>query len=156
MLKIKIPGRPELKLKHLLLDYNGTLAQDGVLLAGVRQRLELLSASLSIRILTADTFGSAAAQTQGLNASLEIIPPEQQDRAKLAVAAGLVSKNCVCIGNGANDTLMLQEAGLGIAVCQGEGLATTCMLAADIICPDIEKALDLLLHTQRLVATLRN
>ena len=44
MLEIVIPGDTTLGLQHLVLDYNGTLACDGELLAGVKPRLD---ASLS-------------------------------------------------------------------------------------------------------------
>ncbi len=35
MLEIDIPGKSTLKLSHLVLDYNGTVACDGHLLPGV-------------------------------------------------------------------------------------------------------------------------
>jgi soluble P-type ATPase len=62
----------------------------------------------------------------------------------------------VCIGNGRNDRLMLEEAGLGIAVVQREGAAVPTVLAADVLAPDILAALDLLTHPLRLLATLRS
>jgi soluble P-type ATPase len=67
----------------------------------------------------------------------------------------LGAEHVVAIGNGANDAAMLQQAVLGIAVLGGEGLATACLTAADIVVPSIESALDLLLYPRRLVATLR-
>jgi soluble P-type ATPase len=50
---------------------------------------------------------------------------------------------------------MLKQAALGIAVIQTEGAATAALLAAEIITPGIFDALDLLLHPDRLKATLR-
>jgi soluble P-type ATPase len=61
----------------------------------------------------------------------------------------------VAIGNGRNDTLMLQQAALGIAVMQTGGAATTALLAGDVVTPGIVDALDLLIHPDRLKATLR-
>jgi len=49
----------------------------------------------------------------------------------------------------------LQRAALGIAVLGGEGLATVCLAAADVVVPSVESALDLLLYPRRLIATLR-
>jgi soluble P-type ATPase len=46
MIKIKIPGYKTLQLSHLVLDHNGTLAVDGILLSGVKERLKTLSADL--------------------------------------------------------------------------------------------------------------
>jgi len=40
MIEFSIPGREEMKLSYLLLDYNGTLALDGDLLPGVREFLK--------------------------------------------------------------------------------------------------------------------
>jgi hypothetical protein len=50
---------------------------------------------------------------------------------------------------------MLERAALGIAVLGPEGLALSCLQAADVVVPDILAALDLLLFPRRLVATLR-
>jgi soluble P-type ATPase len=62
----------------------------------------------------------------------------------------------VAIGNGRNDWLMLREAALGIAVIQREGAASKAIRSADIVMTDIHAAFELLLKSQRLIATLRN
>ncbi|HTT08506.1 MAG TPA: hypothetical protein VMH34_06930 [Gammaproteobacteria bacterium] len=59
-LKIDIPGRGKLFLRHLVLDFNGTLARDGRLMRGVTGRLRRLRRILAIEVLTADTFGTAS------------------------------------------------------------------------------------------------
>jgi soluble P-type ATPase len=82
MLEIDIPGGQLLRLTHLVLDYNGTLACDGVLLPGVAERLKILAQSLEIHIVTADTFGTVRGQVAGLPVQLAVIPKENQDRAK--------------------------------------------------------------------------
>ena len=74
---------------------------------------------------------------------------------KLTLVRDLNPTLAVAIGNGANDALMLKEAALGIAVNGGEGAAVAAILAADIYIPDILDALDLLLHPDRIRATLR-
>jgi soluble P-type ATPase len=51
---------------------------------------------------------------------------------------------------------MLRCAALGIASMGSEGLAGVCLNAADMIVPDIGTALDLLLWSSRLIATLRS
>jgi hypothetical protein len=48
MLDITIPGYRQLQLHHLVLDFNGTLAFDGVLCVGVRGRLDDLGKQLQI------------------------------------------------------------------------------------------------------------
>lgn len=155
MLTISIPGGATLAIEHLVLDYNGTLAVGGALLPGVKARLNVLAESVHVHVVTADTFGAAAAVLAGMNCTLSILPPGGQDRAKLAYIQSLGPERTVAVGNGRNDRLMLEAAALGIAVLEGEGTATATLLAADVVTPGIEPALDLLLHPLRLVATLR-
>jgi len=62
MLNLNIPGREQLEIKHLVLDFNGTIAVDGVLESGVEDRIHLLSKQLEIHVTTADTNGSVANQ----------------------------------------------------------------------------------------------
>ena len=61
MIRLDIPGWGILRLEHLVLDLNGTIALDGEVLAGVPERLPALSESLNIHLVTADTQGRAAA-----------------------------------------------------------------------------------------------
>jgi len=156
MLEIKIPGHGILNLSHLILDYNGTIACDGHLLQGVKERLADLSASLDVHVLTADTFGSVRKALSDVCSHVEIIPIEDQAQAKLEYVQLLGLENCVCMGNGRNDRLMLKNAALGVAVVQAEGGAADAILAADIVVGNILDALDLLCHPLRLTATLRS
>ena len=66
MITIKIPGREELTLNYLVLDYNGTIAEDGNIIEGIRPRLAELSKDLAIYVITADTHGTAAKKCEGL------------------------------------------------------------------------------------------
>ena len=156
MLEIDIPGYKTLQLDHLVLDYNGTLACEGKLLEGVKDRLAVLAKDLNIHVLTADTFGTVRSQLQGVPCQVSILPPGSQDEGKLAYIQGLGPEATVCIGNGRNDRLMLKEASLGIAVALDEGAAVEAIRAADVVCTGIDAALDLLLNPLRLVATLRS
>lgn len=155
MLHIDIPGAHSLRLSHLILDYNGTLACDGSILPGVAERLKILAKHLEIHIVTADTFGSVRAQVAHLPVQVAVIPPEKQAQAKAAYLENLEPANSVAIGNGRNDALMLQRAALGIAVMQAEGAAAAALQAAEVVTPGIIEALDLLLSPDRLKATLR-
>ena len=156
MLEIDIPGYRKLALVFLALDYNGTIACDGRLMPGVRDRLEALSKSLSIHILTADTFGSVQSEMTGIPCEVVVIAKENQTRAKADYIRRLGAQKTVSVGNGHNDALMLKEAVLGIAVIQEEGGAVETLLGADIATHSILDALDLLLHPLRLTATLRS
>lgn len=155
MIEIEIPGRPTLRIAHLVLDFNGTLAVDGAPVRGVTERLIRLAAELEVHVVTADTFGKAAAALEGVPCALSILPPGAQDRAKLELVQGLGAECCACIGNGNNDRLMLDAAALGVAVVLTEGACAATVTAADVVCTSILDALDLLTHPLRLVATLR-
>jgi soluble P-type ATPase len=137
------------------MDYNGTLAQDGLLLEGVQSRLERLAGQLRLHVITADTFGMARSELIGVPCELVILPFEEQAQAKLAYIDNLGRDRVAAIGNGRNDRLMLESSALGIAVIQGEGAAFETMSAADVVMPDILSALDALLFPKRLIATLR-
>jgi P-type E1-E2 ATPase len=155
MLTIEIPGFHSLHLEHLVLDFNGTLAQDGRLLEGVAPRLEALAGEFTLHVVTGDTHGSARTQLQGLPVNLTVLDPEHQAEAKRAHVQGLGADRCACIGNGRNDRMMLQEAALGVAVAGAEGAAVEALTAAHLFVPHILDALDLLRMPRRLVATLR-
>jgi soluble P-type ATPase len=156
MLEISIPGYKKLTLEHLVMDYNGTLAVDGELLDSVQSRLVSLATKLNLHVVTADTFGMARSQLDGLPCELAILPVADQAQAKLAYIQRLGVERVAAIGNGRNDRLMLQDAALGIAVIQGECAARESCMAADVLAPNILAALDLLLFPKRLIATLRS
>ena len=155
MLTIEVPGYKRFDLEHLVLDFNGTLACDGKVVAGVNERLSRLALSLNIHVLTADSFSSAHTELVGYPCELHVLEKEHQDQGKLEYVRRLGCSSTVCIGNGQIDRLMLKEADLGICVCMVEGAAIPAILAADILCSDILSALDLLIHPVRLMATLR-
>jgi soluble P-type ATPase len=155
MMEIKIPGFKALRLTHLVLDFNGTLALDGKLLEGVRERMGKLARELEIHVLTADTFGSVEEALAGIPCRTIIVTDSAQAEAKARHVHDLGRDGVVAVGNGRNDRLMLQNAALGMAVMQAEGAAPQTFLAADVAVFDINCALDLLLHPLRLIATLR-
>jgi soluble P-type ATPase len=155
MLSITVPGFGSVTLENLVLDYNGTLAVDGVLLPGVKAALNTLAAQLSVYVVTADTFGKAAGGLEGVNCRLTVLEPGRQDQAKVNFVNRLGADRTASIGNGRNDALMLAASALGIVVILAEGASTVSLNAADIVCTDIVSALDLLVHPLRLTATLR-
>ena len=156
MIEVDIPGYKRLQLKHLVLDFNGTLACDGNTLSGVKDNLTALSDSLEIHVLTADTFGKVTTGMKGVPCKVYILPLENQDIGKQEYVNSLGAERTVCIGNGRNDRLMLMDAALGIAVILEEGAAVETVTAADIVCTCIVSALELLQNPLRLTATLRS
>jgi len=156
LIEIQIPGYKNLQLEHLVLDYNGTLAIDGKLLPGVKDTLIELSEKLHIHIVTADTFGRVQKEVTEIPCELSILPKENQDTGKLEYVKHLGPDITVCIGNGRIDRLMLEDAILGIVVVQEEGAAVETIQLADVMCPSIISALELLTNPLRLIATLRS
>ena len=155
MIEISIPGYKYLRLKHLVMDYNGTMACDGVLIDGLPEILEKLYNELDVHVLTADTYGKVQSEVSELQVVVSILPADNQDKRKLDYISHLGSEFTVCIGNGRNDRLMLKNAGLGIVLIQEEAANIETLLSADVVCKDIVSALNLLLNPKRLMATLR-
>jgi P-type E1-E2 ATPase len=156
MIEVSIPGRGTLKLEHLVLDVNGTLALDGALIDGVAQALERLGGQLEIHLITADTHGKQAVIDRQLGLTAERLQPGDEADQKAAFVRRLGAENVAAIGQGANDAGMLRAAALGVAILSPEGLALTALNAADLLLPDIQSALELFEKPKRIVASLRS
>jgi P-type E1-E2 ATPase len=155
MIELKISGRGELRLQHLVSDVNGTLDVDGVLIDGLSKRIALLRDRLSVHLLTADTHGRQAVIDEQLNLSAVRVKPGNEAAQKADYVRNLGAESVIAIGQGANDSEMLKAAGLGICVMSSEGVAVETLLAADLVVPDILTALDLLDNPVRILASLR-
>ena len=156
MIEIHIPGFKKLQIKNLVFDYNGTLGIDGKIIPKIVENINFLSAEVHVYILTADTYTDAREQTKSLRATLRIIAENNQDYTKMQFVKQLGSGETICIGNGRNDSLMLQEAALGIAVIEQEGCAVAAINSADLVVVGIENAIELLMKPMRLMSTLRS
>jgi soluble P-type ATPase len=156
MIEVRIPGRDEtMELRHLVLDFNGTLALDGRIKAGVGELLSEVSRVLDVHVVTAGTFGGVENELRGIPCSLKVLGGADHTAQKGRYVEDLGAEQTVAIGNGRNDRAMLEKAKLGILVIQEEGAAAEALGAADVVCTDIVPALGLLLHPLRLSATLR-
>ena len=82
MIAETIPGYGAVRIEHLVLDYNGTLAVDGRLLPGVRARLRALARTLEVHVLTADTFGTVRRALNHMPCRLVVLGARRQDLAK--------------------------------------------------------------------------
>ena len=155
VIELSIPGRGEIRLEHLVTDVNGTLAVDGMLLEGLSKRLAALRDRLTVHLLTADTHGRQALIDEQLGLQGTRLAPGNEQEQKRSFVAKLGADSVVAIGQGANDALMLKEAGIGICVLSREGSAAETLLSADIVAPDVFAALELLDKPVRIVASLR-
>ena len=152
---ITIPNFRTLQLRHLVLDYNGTIARDGVLLEEVKALLPALCERFFVHVITSDTFGSVAAQLSGFDVKVTVLKSTDHTFEKAQYLAKLDVRHCAAVGNGSNDARMLKEARLAIAVVGHEGCSVLAMQSADIVCNSIKEALELLLNEKRIIATLR-
>ncbi len=66
MIIFTLPDGSEYKIKNAVFDYNGTLAEDGILLDGIKDLLEKLGEIICVTVLTADTFGLARTQLESV------------------------------------------------------------------------------------------
>lgn len=155
MITIDIPGFRTLRLAHLVLDFNGTLALDGKMLPGIASRMAALANVLDLHVVTGNTHGDAQDQLRDCATKVVCLAVTGQAQAKRDYVLGLGESGVVAIGNGRNDALMLEHAALGIAILGTEGLATNALAAADVVVHHAEDGLDLLLAPKRLIATLR-
>jgi len=153
MIRVDVPGRASLGIEHVVFDVNGTLAFDGVLIDGVAARLARLQPLVDVHLLTADTHGRQAAIDAELGLTATIIQHGAAEKG--AYVLGLGADHVAVVGNGANDVAMFNAAALRVAVLGPEGMATALLKPGDVLVGDINDGLDLLLHPQRLVATLR-
>ncbi|MCL6478582.1 MAG: ATPase P [Peptococcaceae bacterium] len=155
MISVKIPGPGLMNLKHIVLDFNGTMATDGVLAPGVQEKLNRLAPDLEVHILTADTFGTVKEACRMINGTVTVLGQGAGAPEKEKFVRRLGEQNVVAVGNGMNDRLMLKTAALGILVLGSEGACSQAITAADIVVRNILDGLDLLLNPKRIIATLR-
>ena len=155
MNEIIIPNYKTLTVTNIVLDYNGTIAKDGLLKEEVKSLLEKLTKEYKVYVITADTFGSVQAQLKEYDVSVKILNTDNHTLEKAEFVQSLNAANTVAIGNGNNDALMIQYATIGIAILGDEGCSSKTLLASDITCKSIKDALELFLNTKRLIATLR-
>jgi len=153
--EINIPNYKKLSIKNIVLDYNGTIAKDGILKNEVKTLLPLLAQDYTLHVITADTFGSVHKQVEAFKVTVKVLSSDDHTVEKSTYIETLGAKTCIAIGNGNNDILMLQTAELGISLIGDEGCSTQTLLNSDIVCKSIKEALELCMNTKRLIATLR-
>lgn len=152
---IDIPGYQVLDIDTLLLDYNGTIAVDGVIPDSVKKRICILANDFKILVLTADTHGTARKQCEGLPLEVCTFPVGNAADYKEEILNQYGGEHCVCMGNGRNDIKMFKSAALSIAIMGTEGMCGALLKESDICVTSIEDGLDLLLNPKRIVADLR-
>ncbi|CAH2214851.1 HAD family hydrolase [Tepidibacter aestuarii] len=155
-MEINIPGRGIIKIKNLLLDYNGTIACDGKVIPSVKKRIEAINkAGIRVHLVTADTHGTVRTQCADMPIEIQIFDNSNAAKNKREIVEKLGSENSICIGNGFNDGQMFEASSISMIVMGEEGCSAKSLMKADILCKKIEDALDLILKPTRIIATLR-
>ncbi|SBO09145.1 hypothetical protein VME0621_01238 [Vibrio mediterranei] len=152
-IRIPIPSR-SITIETVYFDFNGTLAVDGQLVEGVKERLHDLAKLADIYVFTADTFGTVRDQLSKLPVKFLVLDGENIQRQKSEHIITPPRQNAV-VGNGLNDVLMLQKAAMSIVVNTAEGTHPKALMHADLLVGSPVDALDLLLHPNRIVAGCR-
>jgi P-type E1-E2 ATPase len=156
MISVPIPGWGELSIEYLMIDFNGTVAVDGKLKKEVKDAIDRISRYVKVFIITADSYDSVDAELGTSNVTFIKVNKVSSGDEKAKVVKELGPEKIVAIGNGSNDVAMMRESALGIAVVGDEGCSAALVKEADIVVSDAMKALGLLMHPERLVATLRD
>ena len=155
---IDITGFGKRVIRTIISDYTGTLSCHGKLTRGVRPRLLRLRKLVDLEIVTADTYGTAWKQLRGI-AVPNMLRKKRQDIEKRDFAKKFDLRHVAAFGNGNNDRLLLaavkKAGGIAIAVENGEGCAVDAFTNANVLIFGAANALDLLLNTNALKATLR-
>lgn len=152
---IEIPNFKMLDIRHIVCDYNGTIAKDGSVKPEIKALFETLSQTYALHVITADTFGSVHQQLHDYNVHIKVLSSVDHTKEKADYITSLGSAHCAAIGNGNNDVQMLQSASVSIAVLGEEGCSKEALFAADIVCKNINDALLAFIYPKRLIATLR-
>ena len=152
---VDIPNYKKLEIKNIVLDYNGTIANGGKVIQKLKELLKRLCQEYSVYVITADTFGSVKQELIDFNLEVVVLKSSNHTNEKAEFIDSLDATKTVALGNGNNDSLMLKKAALSIAIIEKEGCSTKAILNSDIVCTDITDALDILLNTKKLIATLR-
>lgn len=155
MIKVDIPGRSGFELKYAVFDFNGTMATDGILDKSCIEKMKLLSEKVDIYILSSDTYGTVQKQCENLPVKVKVMSKENGSIDKMNFVNELGNQNTVCVGNGANDAEMFETAAFSIIIMGDEGCSKKALLYSDVLVRNINNGLDLLLDTNRIIATLR-
>ena len=155
MIEINIPGRKNYIIENIVFDYNGTIAVNGQIADATKEKLSLLCNIANVYVLTADTYGSAAKECEGLNLILKTFPKDNAADYKKKIVEEIGKEKTICFGNGFNDIKMFEVVELSVGVLEREGMCAKLLANADVLVKSIEDGINLLLNTKALIATLR-
>ncbi|WPC40602.1 HAD family hydrolase [Clostridium sp. JS66] len=156
MIMVNIPGYKIIEIENVVFDFNGTIAEDGILLNEVKEKIkELKNKEINIFIVTSDTYGTVIEQCNNLPVKVQIFNKENASQDKKKIVEKLGPDITATIGNGRNDVEMFKNSIMSVAVIGREGCFAKAAFEADIIVNNPIDAIDLLIKHSRIKATLR-
>jgi soluble P-type ATPase len=154
MITLQRPGQEPLEIDFILIRFEGTLAQDRRVHPKAKDKINLLSKRTKITILTKEEKERVEEVLRKVKAEIICLTEGDSSQKRLDVLRQLGATRTVAIGNGADDGLMIEEAGFGVCVIGKEGASSEAVKNADVVFTDILDALDFLLKPLRQRATL--
>jgi soluble P-type ATPase len=154
MITIQRPGKESLEIEFILIDFEGTLAQDRRVHPKAKDKINLLSKRTKIYLLTKGEKGGIECLLKKVKAERVYLTEGEGSPQKLELLKRLGEQRTIAIGSGTDDVSMMEAAGLGICVIGKEGAAGEALRKADVIVTDILDALDFLLKPLRQKSTL--
>ena len=155
MISIKNLGMQPSELCNLVLDFNGTIATDGKIIAEIKDQITAIEEQgVKVYCLTADSYGTATPQCEANGIEVKRFPLAEAGNEKAKIVHSLEGQS-MAVGNGLNDIPMLDAADMAVAVIGPEGCCAKLISHADIVVTSIFDALDLLLKPTRAKGLLR-
>jgi soluble P-type ATPase len=154
MIIIQRPGEEPLKIEFIFVDFEGTLASDRRVHPKAKDKINLLSKRVKIYILVNEENEQVLEVLRKVKAEIIHISAGDASHKKLNLLRQLGTNKTVAIGNGRDDSFMVEEAALGICVISKEGTASETIQKADVVVSNILDALDFLLKPLRQKTTL--
>ena len=152
-MKYNPAGVEEIELTNIILDLNGTLAVNGIIVDGVKERIQKLKQlGYEVYLFTGDQRGNAAAQAAKLGIKVKkAISSDEKEK----LTKELETEKTVSIGNARIDIGAFKPCALRIGTLQGEGIHTEILEHIDLLVPSVNNALDLLIDPNIFNATMR-
>ena len=148
-------GVGEIEVDTIILDLNGTLAVNGSIVKGAKERLgKLKELGYKIFLLTGNQRGNAGELCHELGIDFKVAKTSDE---KEAITKEFInsSKGVVSIGNARIDIGTFKDAKVRIGTLQAEGIHTGIIEYIDILVPSLINALDLLIDEDTFNATMR-
>ncbi len=154
MITVQRPGQEPLEIEFLLIDFEGSLATDRRVHPKAKDKINLLSKRTRIYIFAKEESEIVAQALKKVKAEVVYLREGEASQEKLKMLRQLGPQRTAAIGNGTDDTEMIENAALGICVFSREGTSTETIQKADLLMVNILDALDFLLKPLRQKATL--